>query len=472
MSLKKRMFRSYMMFLFYSLCALFCVTTLAGVSFSGQFSKKFEALQDAQLNVNVMEAAGMMEADYGGDWERQSMDFGALRYDFFAVQDGRIVYGDHQGEGEELLRDFPLEKHQSGQVELFYLQGMTVLGKYDVKTGTYLLAVGGTEIDWWKVPIQKSGSTLVYLFLAVVVLGAAALLVLSAFFTGRLVRKITEPLDELEKGARRIREGKLGEPVRYQGDEEFEQLCQTFNDMQESMQRAVKERERQEQARTDMITGISHDLRTPLTTIQGYIKGILDGVAGTEEKQKNYLRIAYNATKEMNILLQNLFDFSKMESGQMPLHMGKGDLGELAASWVAQKEQMLEREKAVFNFSRSGEVLPEIIMDAEQMRRVFENLLENSLKYAGISPVKIEMSVYVKRDEVVLEWLDNGRGVPEDKLGRIFERFYRCDEARSIKGSGVGLYVVRWIVEQHGGRVTAENQGGLLLRMYFPKGGR
>ena len=82
------------------------------------------------------------------------------------------------------------------------------------------------------------------------------------------------------------------------------------------------------------------------------------------------------------------------------------------------------------------------------------------------------MLVYVKRDEVVLEWLDNGRGVPEDKLGRIFERFYRCDEARSIKGSGVGLYVVRWIVEQHGGRVTAENQGGLLLRMYFPKGGR
>src|SRR5699024_12183977 len=103
-------------------------------------------------------------------------------------------------------------------------------------------------------------------------------------------------------------------------DLEFENVCNTFNAMQRTMLEDGKRRRKDEKARTDMVTGISHDLRTPLTSIQGYIKGILDGVADTEEKKQIYLQTAYEATKEMNILLQKLFDFSRLESGQMPFH--------------------------------------------------------------------------------------------------------------------------------------------------------
>ena len=111
-------------------------------------------------------------------------------------------------------------------------------------------------------------------------------------------------------------------------------------------------------------------------------------------------------------------------------------------------------------------------MDVNQIRRILENLLENSRKYAGTDPVEVEIHVRTRKTRVILEWKDNGAGVPEEKLGRIFERFYRCDESRSTKGSGVGLYVVDWIVRQHGGRTEAENRAGLLIRMYFPKGGQ
>ena len=200
-----------------------------------------------------------------------------------------------------------------------------------------------------------------------------------------------------------------------------------------------------------MVGGISHDLRTPLTSIRGYIKGVLDGVADTPEKKEMYLRTAYESTGEMNSLLQKLFDFSRMESGQMP----------------------------------------DVLLDVDQVPRIFDNLLENSIKYAKVCPVKIDIRIYEKREKtdmpggqkecvtgeednvaerkgVILEWKDNGQGVPEEKLPHIFERFYRCDESRNEKGSGVGLYVVQYIMERHHGTVKAENDNGLKIQLFFP----
>ena len=220
-----------------------------------------------------------------------------------------------------------------------------------------------------------------------------------------------------------------------------------------------------------MVTGISHDLRTPLTSVQGYIKGVLDGIADTEEKKRAYLKTAYESTEEMNILLQKLFDFSRMESGQMPFHMVKVDLAEYTASYVAQKEAAYSRDRLQIRLRTGPDLLPEISMDVDQVKRVFDNLLENSLKYARVSPVQVEVSVRKADPHILLEWRDNGKGVPEEKLEKIFERFYRCDEARQEQGSGVGLYVVRYIMERHHGTVKAENDGGLKVSLYFPLSG-
>lgn len=278
---------------------------------------------------------------------------------------------------------------------------------------------------------------------------------------------VMEPLEELVKGAFRISDGNLQEEIQYQGEAEFEHLCQTFNAMQKTILEDQEQRLKTEKARSDMVTGISHDLRTPLTSIQGYIKGVLDGVADTEEKKELYLRTAYESTEDMNRLLQKLFDFSRLESGQMPFHMVNVDLSEFLAVCVAQKEALLDENKVQLVLDQE-EATPGILLDVEQFRRVFDNLLENSMKYAGKIPVKIKMQVSHTEDTVVLQWQDNGPGVPEEKLGHIFERFYRCDESRNQKGSGVGLYVVRSIIERHGGEVRAKNEEGLALTLTFP----
>lgn len=195
-------------------------------------------------------------------------------------------------------------------------------------------------------------------------------------------------------------------------------------------------------------------------------------MADTKEKQDRYLRTAYEATKEMNILLQKLFDFSQIESGQLPFHEVKGDIGEFTAGYIAGKEKVLQGDGVIFTFYPGAEVLPDVRMDIDQIRRILDNLLENSMKYAASHPLIIEVSVYEKvyekGKEILVDWKDNGNGVPEEKIGHIFERFYRCDESRSKKGSGVGLYVVQWIMRQHGGYAEAINGKGLTIRLHFP----
>lgn len=335
--------------------------------------------------------------------------------------------------------------------------------------------------------LRQSYLLFILIFLLIGMGVIVVLLVLATLFTRKMTNMVMEPLEQLSAGAKRVKEGNLKEDVIYAGEQEFEQVCQTFNEMQKAILDSKRQQEKNEQARIDMVTGISHDLRTPLTSIQGYIKGVMDGIANTPEKQKVYLETAYNSTKEMNTLLQKLFDFSRMESGQMPFHMVKIDLIEYVQMYVAQKEAVLDLSEVQFvmesenvwmsesdslaeNSSLPERIhLPEIMVDVEQLRRILDNLLENSRKYSGRIPVEIWIRVREEEDFLVLEWKDHGQGVPEEKLSKIFDRFYRCDEARGEKGSGVGLYVVKYIMEQHGGCVSAENDQGLMIQLHFPK---
>lgn len=145
----------------------------------------------------------------------------------------------------------------------------------------------------------------------------------------------------------------------------------------------------------------------------------------------------------------------------------------LAAVYFPEENPLLSSLRQIhLSFMQEKEVMPEVPMDVDQVPRIFDNLLENSVKYAGVRPLEIRIQVFEQTGEkpgVIVEWKDNGHGVPEEKLPQIFERFYRCDESRSEKGGGIGLYVVKYIMERHGGSVKAENDGGLKIQLFFPK---
>lgn len=358
------------------------------------------------------------------------------------------------------------------------LIGTAVIGAFEETIEQKFEEIGNERIDGdaWelskdigKEAIRESFGILVLVVLVVGITAILALLLLATIFTRWMSNLVTKPLDSLVEGAKRIRDGNLEEEIIYEGQEEFERVCQAFNEMQKTILSDQEQRIRNENARIDMVTGISHDLRTPLTSIRGYIKGVLDGVADTEEKRTMYLETAYDSTGEMNILLQKLFDFSRMESGQMPFHMVRIDLAEYVKGFVAQKEKTFNPSEVQFVMEQEEEILPEVDVDIEQIRRILDNLLENSMKYVEKQPVEVWIRVIKEETYLTLEWKDNGEGVPEEKIGKIFDRFYRCDEARTKKGSGVGLYVVKYIMEQHGGSVEAVNDRGLKITLRFPR---
>lgn len=473
MPLKKRIFRSNMLILFLALASFMAVAAVVIAVFEDAFFKDFESLESAKLDENIYPVMKIIEQEDGQDWQQINEKLQKYGYEILILKDREILYGDaKKAAAEELLEGFDpsLHRETNGEPEVFYHQKTTAVGKYREDEGVYLMAVHFFEGEWWLLSMRNSFASFLTAFILIGIAVIGVILLLSSLFTKKMVRKITEPLDVLTQGAQRIRSGDLSEEIVYSGDEEFENVCVTFNAMQKKMMEDEKCRIKNEKARIDMVTGISHDLRTPLTAIRGYIKGILDGVADTPKKKEWYLQTAYEATGEMNLLLQKLFDFSRMESGKMPFHMIKVDLAEFSASYAAQKERVTDLKKAEISVIKDTEVLPEIPVDISQIQRVFDNLLENSIKYAGVVPVKIKIYLYEENDGIVLEWSDNGKGVAQEKLDHIFERFYRCDEARTQKGSGVGLYVVKYIIEQHGGTVMAQNTEGLMIRMYFPKG--
>lgn len=312
----------------------------------------------------------------------------------------------------------------------------------------------------------------ILLFLADGVLCIAVLVIMSQIFTGNLVKHIMEPLDELAAGAKRIRENDLTEDINYSGDIEFENVCDTFNKMQKHILREQEKNRKYEKARTDMIAGISHDLRTPLTAIRGTIKGLMDGIASTPEKQDRFLETAYRRTGEMDLLLNQLFYLSKIETGNMPITLRKIEISSFIKNYVQAKQGLMEDEKEEL-IEETKEITAEVAVDPEQLQRIFDNLLENSRKYGEKVPLKMKIGLRKTPGGILIRFSDNGEGVPENKLPYVFDEFYRVDESRNKKeGNGLGLYIVKYLIEAMGGTVRAENEDGFVVSMELPLGER
>ena len=312
----------------------------------------------------------------------------------------------------------------------------------------------------------------ILLFLADGVLCIAVLVIMSQIFTGNLVKHIMEPLDELAAGAKRIRENDLTEDINYSGDIEFENVCDTFNKMQKHILREQEKNRKYEKARTDMIAGISHDLRTPLTAIRGTIKGLMDGIASTPEKQDRFLETAYRRTGEMDLLLNQLFYLSKIETGNMPITLRKIEISSFIKNYVQAKQGLMEAEKEEL-VEETKEITAEVAVDPEQLQRIFDNLLENSRKYGEKVPLKMKIDLRKMPGGILIRFSDNGEGVPENKLPYVFDEFYRVDESRNKKeGNGLGLYIVKYLIEAMGGTVRAENEDGFVVSMELTLGER
>jgi signal transduction histidine kinase len=394
------------------------------------------------------------------DWDTLNARLDPYGYKLLVLEGDDIAFStlnDSQGRIINSLKTLELDQNMLAGKN----QDLTFAGVAD--GGYSIFAVGG-RVD---IPNYPNDFPKSFLISGLII---AVILLLSQVFTRKMAWRILHPLNALSEGARRVEKGDFSKPVVHTGKDEFAAVCTAFNHMQEHL---LKEREKNaayERARTDLITGISHDLRTPLTSVKGYIKGLRDGVANTPEKREQYLAIAYEKACEMDELLQKLFYFSNLETGNLPLSLVREDLGDFVRRFAEDMQDEFDHKNIKMTLNITSVPHP-VEIDPEQMRRVLLNLTENAIKYASGESLSLSISVWYEGGMEHLLFTDNGQGVPEEHLPYLFERFWRGDEARSAKrgeGSGLGLYIVKYIVEAHSGSVTAKNDNGLQIDISLP----
>ncbi|WP_367566233.1 ATP-binding protein [Lacrimispora sp.] len=284
-------------------------------------------------------------------------------------------------------------------------------------------------------------------------------------------KSVLTPLKKLSLGTKEIKEGNLDTMLNYHKKDEFGEVCQDFEDMRRYLKQSVEERLEYENRRKEMISGISHDLRTPLTSIGGYLDGLIDGIADTPEKRKRYLNAIKTRAKDLERLVDSLSEYNRLENGRLKYHLEYGDLKCFFEQYLALYREEAKNNGVKVLFAAKEKRYP-AYFDEYEMNRVFDNLFTNTIRYREGSKSIVEIRLKRSADQSWIEitFTDDGPGVPAESFERIFETFYRVDDARSQagKGSGIGLAVVKEIITGHGGTVYAENCGGLSIIINLP----
>lgn len=303
---------------------------------------------------------------------------------------------------------------------------------------------------------------------------AVFFVILTLFVNGILSwwisRSILKPLTFLKDGACRIREGDLDQKIQYRKNDEFGEVCRDFDNMRKYLKESVKLRQQDEKRRKDLIAGVSHDLRTPLTSVCGYVEGLLDGLADTPEKQERYLKAIKTRTGNLVNLVESLSEYSRLDGGYR-YHMEQTNLREYMKTYLENGKHDAIHNQVRIDFRMDK--LPCIVnLDHREFKRVLENLFDNTIKYRTVTHSDVLLSLKRMPDGRYIEFIyqDDGPGVPEESLEMIFDSFYRVDDSRnqSEKGSGLGLAVVKEIILGHHGMIRAENRGGLAIIICLP----
>lgn len=304
----------------------------------------------------------------------------------------------------------------------------------------------------------------------ILVTGVFMLFFICAALTIWVYQSILRPLGKLQEATRKIRDGNLDFTLEVEDDDEIGQLCQDFEEMRIRLKENAEEKVQYDIENKELISNISHDLKTPITAIKGYVEGIMDGVANTPEKMDRYIHTIYNKANDMDRLINELTFYSKMDTNRIPYTFNKIFVTEFFDDCAEELDSELESKSVQFQYSNyvGPEVL--VIADAEQIKRVINNIVSNSLKYMGSSrEPRINLRVKDVGDFVQVEIEDNGKGIAAKDLPNIFDRFYRTDASRNSSkgGSGIGLSIVKKIMEDHGGKVWATSKENIGTVMYF-----
>ena len=322
----------------------------------------------------------------------------------------------------------------------------------------------------YDISLAQSSSNQVKLMAKDMILTATIILVFTALSVGLWIyRSIAVPLVKLKKATKNIKEGNLDFVLEVEGNDEFSQLCQDFEEMRKRLKESTEEKILMDKENKELISNISHDLKTPITAVKGYVEGIMDGVADTPEKMDRYVRTIYNKTNEMDHLINELTFYSKIDTNRIPYTFSKLNVEDYFSDCAEELGLEMETRGIELVYANYVEKDVQVIADGEQIRRVIHNIISNAIKYMEKPKGIIQLRVKDVGDFIQVEIEDNGKGIAAKDLPYIFDRFYRTDVSRNSSkgGSGIGLSIVKKIMEDHGGKVWATSRLGIGTIMYF-----
>jgi len=371
----------------------------------------------------------------------------------------------------ELPDDFPsltlLDMTESGRL----IMDETMIYKTDAGEYTVLVIDAGFHIPESWVNDEKKFQAVVYLGIFMFSVVLLIIVATNRLLTRVVYNNIVTPLDAFVYGVHQLRDGNLEYRIEYAGKDEFAGVCADFNEMAGRLQDMVNARQKDDESRRELIAGISHDLRTPLTSIISYVEGLEKGIATTPAVQKRYFDTIKSKALDLSHIVSQLFLFSKLDVGEFPFRMEKLDIGEEIFSFVhSVSDEYGEKGLGIFLDTSIRDVF--VSADPVQLRNALTNIFDNSLKYGQAENGEIRIACGTEGQNAVITLTDNGPGVPDDNLENLFTVFYRGDRARSNpgQGSGLGLAITAKILERLGGFIRAENatESGLRVIITLP----
>lgn len=289
------------------------------------------------------------------------------------------------------------------------------------------------------------------------------LMITSLGLTLWIYSSIVRPLNKLKLATNNIKEGNMDFEMPKVSNNEIGDVCRDFEDMRVILKNSSEEKLKSDVEEKELIRNISHDLKTPLTAIKGYVEGLQDGVANTPEKQAKYIQTIANKVNDMDKLIDELTIYSRLDTNRVPYTFVRCNVSDYFGDCCEEIGTELEASQIGLEYNDHLTETAYMNVDPEQLKRVVNNIISNSVKYmAEGRQGRITIDLYDEGDYIHVIFSDNGIGIAAKDIEHVFERFYRTDESRNSKhgGSGIGLAIVKKIVEDHKGKIWAESVEG------------
>lgn len=283
-------------------------------------------------------------------------------------------------------------------------------------------------------------------------------------YSRKFAKDIGKPIQDLIEAAKKVKEKNLDFEIKYEANNELGRLCQAFNEMKNKLKESLISQWKVEQERYELIDILAHDLKTPFTVIHGYVDALLEEQQVGQEKWEKYLKVIKENADRGSTLTKDMLQVTELESNRTKLNISLIDIKSFLLKKKEDYQLIVHPRKIKFkiNVNHEKQAPPKIALDEGKLNRILDNIIMNSIRYTSDNGT-ITINAFIYNDRIRIQVCDSGKGFSEKDLAHLFDKFYRGDPARSSSNihTGLGLYIVKKLVDMHGGNVKAYNQKGV-----------